>query len=97
MFVILASQPALAQDAYTYGDLLTGEEVRVTKETLKQQIVDRLFVSERMTSYAAALQISGDGISCDMMITWLLLQQTPDLGLIVAAQQAQMICIQAGR
>ncbi|MFT5832065.1 MAG: hypothetical protein ACI9SY_000446 [Candidatus Paceibacteria bacterium] len=91
---IIAMLPAVAttQNGYMYGGLITGEELYVIEKTLKQQIVDRLFDFERISTHPCGLQIMGDGFSCDMMLIWLHLQQASEVGLVESAERTQIMC-----
>ncbi|MCA9366065.1 hypothetical protein KC722_00635 [Candidatus Kaiserbacteria bacterium] len=87
---------AQAEEAFTYGDLVTGEELRVTSATLDRELIRRLTGEERVARVLASLfQKSGRGITCDLIMTRHYLESTAS-NLNQAALSAQTFCVSAG-
>jgi len=89
-------EPASAELGFTYGDLMSGEEVRVTLSTLNAVVTERFLKSEPQLLYALAIaaQASGDGILCDLIMTRAVLDHpAEDVPLKVAGMTAQDECM----
>lgn len=85
-------------ETYTFGDLVSGEEVQATVATLDEEIAKRVLKAEPtiQTSFAYVAQVSNDGILCDMLVTRMLLQENPGLNISDVAWDAQILCLGIG-
>lgn len=89
------SMTASAQESYTYGDMAHGVTVTTTEAGLPRVIMEWMDANpNRIPEIAANIQLAGDGIMCDLLVTYhmLNLKENERFGLREVAQEAQMWC-----
>lgn len=86
------------EGGYTFGDLMTGEEIKTTEETLDGVIMSRLFEKGIVTGYRLAVfaQVTDEGIVCDLLMTKYVISANPGMPFSDAARAAQTVCLEEG-